>query len=128
MDENGSILIKLIDKSNVYVSSTQLNQLDGQTNCLGDDIKELKGKLEMDKALTLFDIKKFQKIVFHELRSSYPDRKKLETQCVSIVAFGRESTDPLNLPCWLMVINIVALEMLKCKLPPSKRSSFINYN
>ncbi|XP_022246160.1 uncharacterized protein LOC106463046, partial [Limulus polyphemus] len=67
--------------------------------------------------LKLFDMKKFQHNVSRELRRAYPDRRKLETQCVSAVAFVKDAAELLECPCWVMMINIVALDMLKSKLP-----------
>lgn len=47
----------------------------------------------------------------------YPDRKSLEAQCISCISFVRDYADVLQVPVWVMVINIVALDMLKSKLP-----------
>ncbi len=71
----------------------------------------------------VFDMKKFQQNMNRELKRPYPDRRKLESQCVSVVAFGNSSvvppdTDILDWPIWILCINIVAIEMLRSKLPP----------
>ena len=71
----------------------------------------------------VFDMKKFQQNMSRELKRPYPDRRKLEAQCVSVVAFGSgitADTDILDWPIWILCINIVAIEMLKSKLPPGK--------
>ena len=68
-------------------------------------------------------MKKFQQNMSRELKRPYPDRRKLEAQCVSVVAFGSgitADTDILDWPIWILCINIVAIEMLKSKLPPGK--------
>ena len=86
-------------------------------------------------------MKKFQQNMSRELKRSNPDRIKLENQCISAIAFGgfdmdetssgsdgsssmpNESLnrdDPLRAPLWILVINIVAMEMLRSKLPPGK--------
>ena len=39
-------------------------------------------------------------------------------QCISAVAFVKHETDILEQPCWVMLINIVAMDMLKSKIPP----------
>ena len=66
-------------------------------------------------------MKKFQQNMNRELKRPYPDRRKLETQCVSILAFGGGSEDVLDCPIWILCVNIVAIEMLRrSKLPPSK--------
>ena len=56
----------------------------------------------------------------------------MESQCISAIAFGAADEDeddiseegvvsrddPLQCPIWIIVINIVAMEMLRSKLPP----------
>jgi hypothetical protein len=118
MDEQGNIMIKRLDKSPIYVKGWHPQVSDPFAGSVGEDVVEVRGKLEPDKAGKLFDMKRFQGNVGHELRGSYPDRRRLEAQCISIVAFGRDASELLELPCWLMVINVVALEMLKSRLPP----------
>lgn len=72
--------------------------------------------------LQLFDMKKFQSNVNRELRRAYPDRRRLETQCLSVVAFVKSENDILDCPVWVLIVNVVAMDMLKSKLPPGKRS------
>jgi hypothetical protein len=55
--------------------------------------------------------------VNRELKRSRPDRKRLECQCVSAVAFVKNEPELLDSPIWIMLINVVALEMLKAKMP-----------
>ena len=71
-----------------------------------------------------------------ELKRANPDRLKLENQCISAIAFGGNnsddedsiednnpgSSDPLRSPLWIIVINIVAMEMLRSKLPPGNNT------
>lgn len=70
----------------------------------------------------LFDMKKFQSNVNRELRRAYPDRRRLETQCLSAVAFVKSENDILDCPMWVLIVNVVAMDMLKSKLPPGKSS------
>lgn len=65
-------------------------------------------------------MKKFAANVNRELRKAYPDRRKLESQCISAIAFVKDNQDILDCSCWVMIINIVALDMLRSKLPPGK--------
>lgn len=69
----------------------------------------------------VFDMKKFQSNVNRELRRAYPDRRRLETQCLSAVAFVKSETDTLDCPIWVLIVNVVAMDMLKSKLPPGKQ-------
>lgn len=88
---------------------------------LSDEIIKCEGVLEPEKAVKLFDMKKFTSNMSRELRSAYPDRRKLEAQCITVIAFVKDSYDLLEIPCWIMVVNIVAMDMLKSKLPPRKQ-------
>jgi len=70
-------------------------------------------------------MKKFQQNMSRELKRPYPDRRKLESQCISAVAFGQrgeaeDANDALRCPIWVLCINVVALEMLRAKMPPSE--------
>lgn len=115
MDDSGNILVKRIAKSNVYVKITT------EENAIASDILKLpNGGLEPEKPVKLFDMKKFQQNVSREMRRAYPDRRKLECQCISAIAFVRNEADILDSPCWIMLINIVAMDMLKSKMPPIK--------
>lgn len=65
-------------------------------------------------------MKKFQSNLNRELGRAYPDRRRLETQCLSALAFVRSEADILDCPIWILVVNVVAIDMLKSKLPPGK--------
>ena len=41
-------------------------------------------------------------------------------QCISTIAFVKNEAEVLDSPIWIMLINIVAMDMLKSKMPPSK--------
>merc|ERR550532_2747167 len=115
MDDSGNILIKRIAKANVLV------KIPDSENAVSNEIVKLPhGSLELDKPVKLFDMKKFQQNVARELKRAYPDRRKLECQCISAVAFVKNESDILEQPCWVMLINIVAMDMLKSKIPPVK--------
>lgn len=112
MDDSGNILVKRLSRSNIYVKNTI------EENAVSNDILKLpNGVLEFEKPFKLFDMKKFQQNVNRELKRHYPERLKLETQCVSTIALVSNEQEVLDCPIWIMLINVVALEMLKAKLP-----------
>lgn len=74
--------------------------------------------------LQIFDMKKFQSNVNRELSRAYPDRRRLETQCLSILSFVKSENDILECPIWVLIVNVVAMDMLKSKLPPGKYATF----
>ncbi|KAF9413580.1 hypothetical protein HW555_008225 [Spodoptera exigua] len=81
MDDAGNILIRRYSKSSVFVKSTAATS--NEETAIGQDIVKLPGyALEQEKIFKLFDMKKFQSNVNRELRRSYPDRRRLETQCL----------------------------------------------
>ncbi|XP_076306909.1 uncharacterized protein LOC143223196 isoform X2 [Tachypleus tridentatus] len=122
MDDGGNIMMKRVSKCNVYVK-----EFSNAETSISSDIIKNNGQLELEKAVKLFDMKKFQNNVSREIRRAYPDRRKLESQCISAVSFVKDSSEILECPCWVMIINIVALDMLKSKLPLiSKKQSVPN--
>jgi len=114
MDDKGNIIIKRMSNCNVFIRGW-----DRESNSLSKEIIELSGVLEFESSLKLFDMNKFQSNVVKELRSAYPNRKKLESQCICAIAFVKDSPALLDLSCWVLLINIVALDLLKSKLPNS---------
>ena len=113
MDDSGNILVKRIAKSNVYVKNTT------EENSISNDILKVpNAALEQDKPCKLFDMKKFEQNISREMKRSYPDRRRLENQCISAIAFVRNEANILECPCWIMLINVVAMDMLKSKMPP----------
>merc|ERR1739838_8962 len=112
MDDSGNILVKRVSKGNIYVKNT------AEETAVSNDILKLpNGLLEMDKPFKLFDMKKFQQNVNREMKRQFPERNKLETQCISTIAFVKNEGEVLDSPIWIMLINIVALEMLGVKMP-----------
>ncbi|KAK8729749.1 hypothetical protein OTU49_008298, partial [Cherax quadricarinatus] len=115
MDDQGNILIKRVSKAAVYV------KMGSDDNAISNEILKLPNcGLETEKPVMLFDMNKFQQNVKREMRRQYPDRSKLETQCVCVIAFVKNEPDLLDCPIWVMIINIVAMDMLKSKFPPVK--------
>ncbi|XP_035705897.1 uncharacterized protein LOC110847527 isoform X3 [Folsomia candida] len=115
MDDAGNILIKRVSKNPVYVKAC------ADENAIANDASKLvNGALELDKPLKLFDMKKFTSNVSRELRRAYPDRRKLEMECVTAVAFVKHESQLLDCPCWIMIVNLVAMDLLKARIPPVK--------
>ena len=46
-------------------------------------------------------------------------------QCISTIALVKNEQEVLDSPIWIMLINVVALEMLKAKLPNSAGKQII---
>lgn len=139
MDDAGNILVRRYSKSNVYIKST--TSVPNEETAIGSDVlKQPNQCLEIEKvykveSLThfmftsilfsiflsqIFDMKKFQSNLNRELSRSYPDRRRLETQCLSTITFVKSENEILECPIWVMIINVVAMDMLKSKLPPGK--------
>ena len=49
-----------------------------------------------------------------------PYFRRLESQCISLVSFGNRSGDILDCPIWVLIVNVVAMEMLRSKISPSE--------
>ncbi|CAO1407305.1 unnamed protein product [Diamesa serratosioi] len=121
MDDAGNILIRRYSKNNVYIKSTATAP--NEETAIGNDVLKAPNQcLEIEKVYKVFDMKKFQSNVNRELSRSYPDRRRLETQCLSVIGFVKAENDILECPIWVMIVNVVAMDMLKSKLPPVQRA------
>lgn len=138
MDDSGNILVRRYSKSNIYVKGTG-NSSNEDTSIGSEILKSPNQCLELEKVMKVsflsyfkdacflivvaffcsqvFDMKKFQSNVNRELSRSYPDRRRLETQCMSAIAFVKSENDLIDCPIWVMIVNVVAMDMLKSKLP-----------
>jgi hypothetical protein len=72
-------------------------------------------------------MKRFTLNIAKEMKGSYPDRRKLELQCFTNIVFVEPESDHLEMACWVMLINIVALDMLKNKLPSHGMYYFLQW-
>lgn len=124
IDEMGSVIIKRLSTSDIMIRG-----YDRESSSLGKDILESNGNLPAETSVKLFDIKKFQQNITKELRNNYPNRQKLEAQCIIVIGFVKDAENILELPVWCMLINIVALDMLKSRLPAVlyRNNEFTNY-
>jgi len=124
IDEMGSVIIKRLSTADIMIRG-----YDRESTALGKDVLEANGNLPAEQSVKLFDIKKFQQNITKELRNTYPNRQKLEAQCIIVIGFVKDSDNILEMPVWCMLINIVALDMLKSRLPAVlyRNNEFSNY-
>lgn len=120
MNDQGHILTKKLAKCKVSMRTWFYER---SLHCIGDDILACNGLIESCNDVQLFDMKKFQSNISEELENPYPDRKKLEYQCISLVCLGDPKRTLLENSCWIMIINIVALEMIKLKFNPNTKQN-----
>jgi hypothetical protein len=75
LTENGDILIKRVGRSKVFVQNMLAE------SAVSNDVLKLRfGPLEQDRAMKLFDIKKFKQNVNIEMKRAHPDWNKIESQ------------------------------------------------
>lgn len=71
----------------------------------------------------IFDMRRFKSAVERESGQKEPDAKQLLLKTCVRVALVKDGADMAKTPCWFMIINIVALDMLKTKIPEVLHSS-----
>uniref|UniRef100_A0AC35TWW0 MH2 domain-containing protein n=1 Tax=Rhabditophanes sp. KR3021 TaxID=114890 RepID=A0AC35TWW0_9BILA len=98
-------------------------------HCIAEKLVRLQGKLTTtkstdltdnnDRIFKIFDMKKFKLAIERDPSETEEEvRSLLLKAClrIALVKDGR-AEDPMETPCWFMLINLVALDMLKTKLP-----------
>ena len=126
LTQNGDILIKRDDNLNMFAFRSKHSQHSTSDIIL----KQPYGLLQKDKTYKLFDMKKFQEHLSQELLTENPDWSELEKQVyfhlqiqmadfanfkqtVSIFTFAKFTEDVLEAPVWIVLINVVALHVIK---------------
>lgn len=72
--------------------------------------------LEQNKVVKIFDMIKFKRMLERESKQARPNRSHLQSQCISVISFVMDDKKLLNLPSWIMIINIVALDLFREQL------------
>lgn len=63
-------------------------------------------------------MRRFKSAIAREMDKPAPNgRELLLKTCVRIALVKDGGSDPMKTPCWFMIINLVALDMLKTKVP-----------
>jgi hypothetical protein len=129
MDDDGNVLIKRTDKTEVSVLAAVNTGDRRQADRLG---RNQGHSLETDRTVALFDMNKFQRMMADNIRKGRRDKREMELQvciittrsggiesllqCVSTVAFVPGAHTLLDQPCWIIVINIVTLDLLRSSM------------
>lgn len=71
--------------------------------------------LEFNRPVKIFDMDKFRAILEDESRKACPNRRRLQRLCIAIASFVVDDKSILNLPSWIMIINIVAIDLLRAE-------------
>lgn len=119
LDEEGSIWIESMTKCPIY-SPDWLN-IGAHKTCLGREIIENGGII--NSKCKLFDMSKFHENIFKEMNSSYPDIEALKLQSIVTITFNYKGDFVLESPLSLLIINIVALDILKSRFSLSPHST-----
>ncbi|KAE9549819.1 hypothetical protein FO519_006970 [Halicephalobus sp. NKZ332] len=125
MDNQGNIKAMARGSTPIYVQGWK----DSKCHCISDKIIRNHGKLinksatsaisDEDRVVKIFDMRRFKQCVERDPYESESDARNLLLKTCVRVALVKDggSADPMKTPCWFMIINLVALDMLKTKLP-----------
>ncbi|ULT83720.1 hypothetical protein L3Y34_012763 [Caenorhabditis briggsae] len=96
-----------------------------RNNCISDRVVRLHGKLnhgvtEDEKAYKVFDMRKFKHALERELHDGTPDARSLLLKTCMRIALVKDGADMNRTPCWFAIVNLVALDMIKEKIPAIK--------
>lgn len=67
-------------------------------------------------------MRKYTTNINREFSRSYPESRRLERQCLSAISLVKSNNNLINNPLWILVINIVAIDMLKNRLQTLPKS------
>ena len=109
LTQNGDILLKRDDNLNIFAFRSKYSKYS-----MSDAIVRLPyGLMQKDKTYKLFDMKKFQDHLSQELLTDRPDWSSLEKEAAVMFSFAKFTEDIIQSPVWIVIINIVALQVIK---------------
>ncbi|CEF68936.1 SMAD domain, Dwarfin-type and SMAD/FHA domain and SMAD domain-like-containing protein [Strongyloides ratti] len=124
MDSQGNIKAMARGAAPVIVQNWKNNK----KHCIGEKLLRLQGKLitkrgidmsDDDRIFKVFDMKKFKISLERDSFETEEDVKNILLKTCLRVALVKDGQpdDPMETPCWFMLINLVALDMIKTKMP-----------
>ncbi|TMW54585.1 hypothetical protein DOY81_000379, partial [Sarcophaga bullata] len=120
MDDIGNVFVKRYGKSGVYVHNTSATN---EETVIGGDILQLPNMaLPTGTSAKLFDMRKFTTNINREFSRPYPESSRLERQCLSAISLVKSNNNLINCPLWILVINVVAIDMLKNRMQTLPKS------
>uniref|UniRef100_A0A914UXD8 MH2 domain-containing protein n=1 Tax=Plectus sambesii TaxID=2011161 RepID=A0A914UXD8_9BILA len=136
MDHHGNVKAMARGSSPVFVQGWR----DSRYSCFSERVVQSQGKLinigpthkpthkDEDRVVKIFDMRKFKSAVEREMAQPVAKAKELLMKTCIRLALVKDGggNDPMKTPCWFMVVNLVALDMLKSKLPTVLNSAFLH--
>ncbi|KAK3088133.1 hypothetical protein FSP39_015166 [Pinctada imbricata] len=107
-EADGSITVIKMGKNPVIVKDSS----DPGRHCFAPEVIQYDGKLPQGQPIMVFDMEEFKSQMGLMVQQNYMNEEDLEFMSVVGLSFIRDSTDDANTPCWLMVINIRAIQSI----------------
>ncbi|KAJ8313848.1 hypothetical protein KUTeg_008409 [Tegillarca granosa] len=108
-DYEGNVVVTRLGKNKIYIKDYK----DPANHCFGADVLEQLGELNQNKPVKIFDTEEFKCQIGLEMKSrGHIDKRKLQNMCIMGISFIHDTEDPTLTPCWLMLINLSAIDML----------------
>ncbi|XP_059166934.1 unconventional myosin-Ic-like [Physella acuta] len=105
-DSSGNILVKKLCHMPVAVRQQQYEAV------LSADVLLARGQVPMNKFIKVFDINEFKSLIILEMRKRTFSVEKLRHRCITSIGFYKTDVPLLKMPCWIAVVNLVALKLL----------------
>lgn len=102
---------KTTNERSLVKSAESINVGSGFKACSDTD----SAALSYNRSMKIFDMEKFRAILACEARKPYPNKRYLQRRCITIASFVVDDKSILNLPSWVMIINIVAIDLLRAQ-------------
>uniref|UniRef100_A0A5S6R4V4 Metalloendopeptidase n=1 Tax=Trichuris muris TaxID=70415 RepID=A0A5S6R4V4_TRIMR len=112
IDRQGNVLAKRRGRSPVIVQGSK----SPETHCLSTDVINARGRLDVQRVAKIFDMRAFKEAIDLEFSLPNADEQKLLYKSAVRISLVKEECHPLKTPCWLMLINIVAVDVLISRL------------
>ncbi|XP_050406757.2 unconventional myosin-IXAa [Patella vulgata] len=86
---------------------------DPANHCLSADIIINRGRIPFRNPIKIFDVNELKGHIGLEMQSSMFNKDRLLHLCIVCLSFVTEGREMLETPCWLCVINLIAIDMVE---------------
>lgn len=117
-DEDGNILLQMLERRRIFV--TDIGRCSGLAHPENEGVNR-NGKLINQSTNKIFDMRKFVMRLNESMMNSSVGVENLENSCFCAIAFCcKPSQEIIDTPVWIIIINIIAMEMLHRNLQLSE--------
>lgn len=105
-ETDGSVTATRLGKNEIVVKGYR----DPANHCLSAEAILNEGRLPFEQSVKIFDMDEFKSHIGIAMRKNQFEKEQMQLLSICSLSFIEDNVEDLETPCWLCVVNIMALE------------------